>query len=93
MASGVSNTFRQVGLAVGIAALGALLPAGATGQAATFAAALDHMRDASAATVAAGAVVAVLLVRARDFVAEPLPAAAAAGRPPVPAPQARAHER
>ena len=93
MASGVSNTFRQVGLAVGIAALGALLPAGATGQAATFAAALDHMLVASAATVAAGAVVAVLLVRARDFVAEPLPAAAAAGRPPVPAPQARAHER
>jgi EmrB/QacA subfamily drug resistance transporter len=94
MASGVNNTFRQVGLAVGIAALGALLPAGATGQAASFASALDHMLVASAATIAAGAVIAGLLVRARDFVAEPAPAAAtAAAVGASPAPQARARER
>jgi EmrB/QacA subfamily drug resistance transporter len=94
MASGVNNTFRQVGLAVGIAALGALLPARATGQAAAFAAALDHMLVASAVTMVAGAVIALLLVRSRDFVAEPLPAVAAAvGHLHVPAPQPQARER
>jgi EmrB/QacA subfamily drug resistance transporter len=93
MASGVNNTFRQVGIAVGIAALGALLPARATGSAAAFAAALDDMLVASAAAVVAGAVIALLLVRSRDFVAEPLPAAAAATGPAVPAPQPRARER
>jgi EmrB/QacA subfamily drug resistance transporter len=71
MASGINNTFRQVGLAVGIAALGSLLPVGATGQAAAFAQALDDMLLVSAATVAAAAALALLLVRARDFVAEP----------------------
>jgi predicted MFS family arabinose efflux permease len=78
MASGINNTFRQVGLAVGVAALGSLLPAGATGQAAAFAQALDDMLLVSAATVAAGAAAALLLVRQRDFVAEPLPTPAAA---------------
>ena len=92
MASGVSNTFRQVGLAVGIAALGAMLPGGATGRAAVFAAALDQMLLASAATVGAGAVAALLLVRSRDFVVEP-PAAVAAGHPTLAAPQPRARER
>jgi len=77
MASGINNTFRQVGLAVGVAALGTLLPAGATGQAAAFAQALDDMLLVSAGTVAAGAAVALLLVRARDFVAEPPPTPAA----------------
>jgi len=78
MASGINNTFRQVGLAVGVAALGSLLPVGATGQAAAFAAALDDMLVISAAVVAAGAVVALLLVRARDFVTEPSPTPVAA---------------
>ena len=78
MASGINNTFRQVGLAVGVAALGSLLPAGATGQAAAFAAALDDMLVISAAVVAAGAAVALLLVRARDFVTEPSPTPVAA---------------
>jgi EmrB/QacA subfamily drug resistance transporter len=81
MASGINNTFRQVGLAVGIAALGSLLPAGATGQAAVFAQALDDILLVSAATVAVAAALALLLVRARDFVAEP------------PATPAAAHER
>jgi EmrB/QacA subfamily drug resistance transporter len=78
MASGINNTFRQVGLAVGIAALGSLLPVGATGQAAAFAQALDDMLLVSAATVAAAAALALLLVRARDFVAEPTATPAAA---------------
>jgi hypothetical protein len=77
MASGINNTFRQVGLAVGVAALGSLLPVGATGQAAAFAQALDDMLLISAGTVAAGAAGALLLVRARDFLAEPLPTPAA----------------
>jgi hypothetical protein len=84
MASGINNTFRQVGLAVGVAALGGLLPAGASGQPAAFAAALDDILLVSAATVAAAAAAALALVRARDFVAEaPTP-------PPAPA---TAHER
>jgi predicted MFS family arabinose efflux permease len=81
MAAGINNTFRQVGLAVGVAALGTLLPAGATGQADAFARALDDMLLVSAATVTAAAAAALLLVRQRDFVAEPRPT-------PVPA-----HER
>jgi EmrB/QacA subfamily drug resistance transporter len=78
MASGINNTFRQVGLAVGVAALGGLLPAGASGQHAAFAAALDDMLLVSAATVAAAAAAALALVRARDFVAEPPPTPVAA---------------
>jgi EmrB/QacA subfamily drug resistance transporter len=78
MASGISNTFRQVGLAVGVAALGTLLPDGATGQADAFAQALDDMLLVSAATVAAGAAATLLLVRQRDFVAEPRPTPVAA---------------
>jgi EmrB/QacA subfamily drug resistance transporter len=78
MASGISNTFRQVGLAVGVAALGTLLPDGATGQADAFAQALNGMLLVSAATVAAGAAAALLLVRQRDFVAEPRPTPVAA---------------
>jgi len=78
MASGINNTFRQVGLAVGVAALGSLLPAGATGQPAAFAAALDDMLLVSAATVAAGAAAALALVRARDFVVEAPPTPVAA---------------
>jgi EmrB/QacA subfamily drug resistance transporter len=78
MASGINNTFRQVGLAVGVAALGTLLPDGATGQADAFAQALDDILLVSAATVAAGAAAALLLVRQRDFVAEPRPTPVAA---------------
>ena len=54
----------------------------ATGQATAFAQALDNMLLISAATVAAAAALALLLVRARDFVAEPpaTPAAPVAAR-------------
>jgi EmrB/QacA subfamily drug resistance transporter len=74
MASGVSNTFRQVGIALGIATLGALLPAGADGDPAAFAHAIDQILLVSAAIAVAGAALAVTLVRQRDFVVDPVPA-------------------
>jgi EmrB/QacA subfamily drug resistance transporter len=81
MAAGVNNTFRQLGLALGIAALGALLPPGtAAGQAGAFTAALDDILLAGAAVAAAGAVLALLLVRQRDFVVEAAPQAPSPGR-------------
>jgi predicted MFS family arabinose efflux permease len=80
MASGVNNTFRQLGLALGIAALGALLPSGAGAQAAAFTAALDDILLVSAAVAAVGALLALLLVRQRDFVVEAAPQAPARGR-------------
>jgi len=80
MASGVNNTFRQLGLALGIAALGALLPSGPSLDPAAFAAALDDILLASAAVAGGGAVLAVTLVRQRDFVVDPAPQAASPGR-------------
>jgi len=73
MASGVSNTFRQVGIAIGIAALGILLPARVEGDPAAFAQALDHILLASAGAAIAGAALAAVLVRQRDFVVDPVP--------------------
>jgi predicted MFS family arabinose efflux permease len=73
MASGVNNTFRQVGIAIGIAALGALLPARIDDPAA-FAASLDRILLVSAGVAAVGAALAVTLVRQRDFVVDPVPA-------------------
>jgi predicted MFS family arabinose efflux permease len=74
MASGVNNTFRQVGIALGIATLGALVPAGTEADAAAFAHALDQILLVSAAIATAGAALAATLVRQRDFVADPVPA-------------------
>jgi EmrB/QacA subfamily drug resistance transporter len=74
MASGVSNTFRQVGIALGIAVLGTLLPAQVQGDPAAFAAALDQILLVSAGVAVAGAALAATLVRERDFVTDPVPA-------------------
>jgi hypothetical protein len=74
MASGVSNTFRQVGIAIGIAALGTLLPTHIEADPAAFADALDHILLVSAGIATAGAALAAVLVRQRDFVADPVPA-------------------
>jgi EmrB/QacA subfamily drug resistance transporter len=74
MASGVSNTFRQVGIALGIATLGALLPAPTDGDPAAFAAAIDRILLVSAAVAVVGAALAAVLVRQRDFVVDPVPA-------------------
>ena len=74
MASGVNNTFRQVGIALGIAVLGTLLPARIDGDPAAFAAALDQILLVSAGVAVAGAALAATLVRQRDFVTDPVPA-------------------
>ena len=74
MASGVSNTFRQVGIAIGIAALGILLPTHIEADPAAFADALDHILLVSAGIATAGAALAAALVRQRDFVVDPVPA-------------------
>jgi EmrB/QacA subfamily drug resistance transporter len=74
MASGVNNTFRQVGIALGIAVLGTLLPARIDGDPAAFATALDQILLVSAGVAVAGAALAATLVRQRDFVTDPVPA-------------------
>jgi EmrB/QacA subfamily drug resistance transporter len=73
MASGINNTFRQIGLATGIAALGAIFEAKTGGQqhasAAQFVHGLHFIMLVGAGVAAAGAVLAFALVRRRDFVA------------------------
>ena len=70
LASALNNTARQIGLAIGIAVLGALLEArlrdgGAHGRA--FAAGLDELLLIAAGLSLAGAVAAGVLVRQRDL--------------------------
>jgi EmrB/QacA subfamily drug resistance transporter len=69
LAAGVNDTFRQAGVAVGVAALGALVPAGAALGGGDPQAYVDGMRDAllaGAVLAAAGAIAAgVLLGRGR----------------------------
>ena len=92
MASGINNTFRQVGIATGIAALGALLqskagsPAAASGRGdpQAFVDGLNEILLVGAIVLFVGAALAFLLVRREDFVAsgpqqqQPQPAAAEA---------------
>jgi EmrB/QacA subfamily drug resistance transporter len=71
MASGINNTFRQIGIATGIAALGAIFSA-KTGNARTPAAFVHGLHDillVGAGVAAVVAVVAAALIRRRDFVA------------------------
>jgi len=87
MASGLNNTFRQLGIATGIAALGAIFQNkvgghvfGAAGQLsdagrAAFVSGLNAILQVGAVVAAVGAVFAVLLVRGKDFIAS--------GPPPV----------
>jgi EmrB/QacA subfamily drug resistance transporter len=87
MASGLNNTFRQLGIATGIAALGAIFQSkvgggglGAAGQLneaakATFVSGLNSILEVGAVVAAVGAVLAVLLVRGKDFVASGPPQA------------------
>jgi hypothetical protein len=77
MASGINNTFRQVGIATGIAALGAILQSKAGSQLAAsgqgdphlFTNGLNEILLVAAIVLFVGAVLAVALVRAEDFVA------------------------
>jgi EmrB/QacA subfamily drug resistance transporter len=66
LASGVNDTFRQAGIAVGVAGLGALIPAGAAlggGSAADYVDGLHDALFAGAALAAVGAVAAAWLIR------------------------------
>ena len=79
MASGINNTFRQVGIATGIAALGAIFASKVDPRAfaphagpAALASFVDGLHDillVGTAVAAVGALLAVLLVRPQDFVA------------------------
>jgi MFS family permease len=81
-ASGINSTARQVGTAVGIAALGAILQsklsqglgAGSLGSAAAASAYIDALNElllVSAAVAFAGAACAAVLIRRKDFVSAP----------------------
>jgi ribose/xylose/arabinose/galactoside ABC-type transport system permease subunit len=77
MASGINNTFRQVGIATGVAALGAILQsragsqlaASGRGDPAAFCRGLNTELVVAAVLVFAGAAAAFALVRRSDFVA------------------------
>jgi len=83
MASGINNTFRQLGIATGIAALGAIFASKVEASAfaphpdavarASFVAGLHDILLVGAGVAAIGAVLAALLVRPRDFVASGAP--------------------
>jgi hypothetical protein len=71
MASGINNTFRQVGIATGIAALGAIFASRVPDQRShvEFVHGLHDILLVGAGVAAVGAVLAGLLVRRQDFVA------------------------
>jgi EmrB/QacA subfamily drug resistance transporter len=84
MASGFNNTCRQVGLAIGIAALGAVFQhslashrADGEGLRSAFAGSLSEILLIGAAVALAGALAGLVLVRQRDFVADRAAAPAA----------------
>ena len=68
LAAGVNDTARQAGIAVGVAALGALIPAEAAlggGSAAEYVAGLHDALYVGAVLAAAGAVASALLIAKR----------------------------
>jgi EmrB/QacA subfamily drug resistance transporter len=71
MAAGVNNTFRQVGIATGVAGLGAIFQSsyGPGGTRAEFIHGLNEILLVATFVALAGSVLAFLLVRQRDFVA------------------------
>ena len=79
MASGINNTFRQIGIATGIAALGAIFaakvdprafaPHPPAAAAASFVHGLHDILLVGTGVAAVGAALAVVLVRPQDFVA------------------------
>jgi predicted MFS family arabinose efflux permease len=88
MAAGINDTFRQLGVAVGIAAWGALLVGGGgtpdgllepAPPAAGFLDGLNGVLIGGAAVAAAGALVVLWLVREQDIEREPLVAATLPG--------------
>ena len=79
MASGINNTFRQLGIATGIAALGAIFankvdpsafaPHASEAARASFVSGFHDILLIGAVVAACGAVLATALVRPQDFVA------------------------
>jgi EmrB/QacA subfamily drug resistance transporter len=68
LAAGMNDTFRQAGIAVGVAALGALVPAGAAlggGDPQAYVSGLQDALYAGAVLAAAGGIATALLVRGR----------------------------
>ena len=68
LAAGINDTFRQAGISVGVAALGALIPAGDLLRGGSPADYVDGMHTAllaGAALAAAGAIAGALLIRKR----------------------------
>jgi len=85
MASGINTTFRQVGIATSIAALGSIFATrmhGATAAtyAARYAAGIDELLLIAALLAGACGVAALLLIRQRDFVPHGPPAVAEGAR-------------
>ncbi|HYF26347.1 MAG TPA: MFS transporter [Baekduia sp.] len=77
LASGVNDTFRQAGIAVGVAALGALIPTADLFSGGDPQAYVDGMNEAmwaGAALAAVGAVAAFALIRWKAPIAEPVAA-------------------
>jgi EmrB/QacA subfamily drug resistance transporter len=77
VAAGVNDTFRQAGIAVGVAALGALIPAEAALGGGSPQAYVDGLRDAllaGAGLAAIGAVASVMLISKRYGTAAEMPA-------------------
>ena len=77
LAAGVNDTFRQAGIAVGVAALGALIPAEAALGGGSPAEYVDGLHDAlwvGAVLAAAGAVAAAILISKRFGTAAEVPA-------------------
>jgi EmrB/QacA subfamily drug resistance transporter len=77
VAAGVNDTFRQAGIAVGVAALGALIPAEAAlggGSAAAYVDGLQNALLAGAGLAAVGALAAALLISRSYGTAAPVPA-------------------
>jgi MFS family permease len=76
LAAGVNDTFRQGGIAVGVAALGALVPAGAALGGGSAQAYVDGLHDAlwaGSGLAAAGAVAALVLIRSSRDVRQVVP--------------------
>ena len=78
MASGINNTFRQVGIATGIAGLGAIFQHKIHGSdRVAFVSAMNAILIVAAIVAFVGAAAGVALVRGRDFVRSQPPAAGA----------------
>jgi predicted MFS family arabinose efflux permease len=76
LAAGVNDAFRQGGIAVGVAAYGVLVPAGAAlghGSSASFVTGLHEALWIGAAVAAAGAVIAAKLIGTKIRVQQPAP--------------------